>query len=114
MAKKYYVFKIIFQQRDQIYEIYAKQVMESDMYGFIVVEELVFGEHTTVLVDPAEERLKNEFVDVKRTYIPIHALIRIDELEREGELKLTPKATSANTNISPFPGSTRLQPKEDK
>ena len=34
---------------------------QSDMYGFIVIENIVFGENTSVVVDPTEEKLKTEF-----------------------------------------------------
>lgn len=102
MAKKQCIFKILFLQREEVYELYAKQVMESDMYGFIVVEELVFGEQASIVIDPAEEKLKLQFDDVKRTYIPIHNLLRIDEVEREEGERLT---TSQSGHISPFPGS---------
>ena len=44
----------------KVYEIYARSVGEGALYGFIDVEELVFGERTSVVVDPAEEKLKNE------------------------------------------------------
>lgn len=42
-----------------------------------------------MLVDPAEERLKSEFEGVNRTYIPMHAVVRIDEVEKEGVAKIT-------------------------
>lgn len=111
MAKKQCIFKILFLQRDEVYELYAKQVMESDMYGFIVVEELVFGEQTALLIDPQEEKLKLKFDDVKRTYIPIHNLLRIDEVERD----LDKNQISGSGHISHFPGSDALaQQKKDK
>ena len=52
-----------------------------EMFGFVEVEEIVFGERSAVLVDPSEERLKTEFANVKRTYIPMHTIIRIDRSE---------------------------------
>ncbi len=82
------LYKVVFVNRDKIYEVYARQVHESGLYGFIEIEELVFGEHTTVVIDPAEEKLKNEFSGVKRTYIPLHAIIRIDEVEKRGTAKI--------------------------
>lgn len=78
------IYKVIFQNQNQVYEVYAREIYQSDMYGFIEVEEFVFGERSNVLVDPGEERLKNEFNGVARSYIPLHAIIRIDEVEREG------------------------------
>jgi hypothetical protein len=105
MAIKEHLFKIIFFQRDNVYEIYARQVSESDMYGFIVVEELVFGERSSVLVDPSEEKVKHEFAEVTRTYIPMHAILRIDEVEKEGVATIVRGGTNTN-NVSQFPGMT--------
>ena len=59
MTSKKHLFKVVFFQKDNIFEIYAKQVFESDMYGFIVVEDILFGEASPVLVDPSEEKLRN-------------------------------------------------------
>jgi len=33
-------------------------VSHGNLFGFIEVEELVFGERSTVVVDPAEEKIK--------------------------------------------------------
>ena len=71
------------------------------MYGFIEVGELIFGERSAVLVDPAEERLKAEFSGVKRTYIPMHAVVRVDEVEKEGTNKILP--LSEGDKVTPFP-----------
>lgn len=74
------VFRIVFVNAGEIYEIYAAQIMQSNMFGFIEIEQLIFGEKSQLLVDPSEEKLKNEFDGVKRTYIPTHSIIRIDEV----------------------------------
>ncbi len=83
------IFKVIFHNQNQVYEVYAREIYQSDMYGFIEVEEFVFGERSNVLVDPGEEKLKNEFSGVSRSYIPMHSIIRIDEVEREGVGKIS-------------------------
>lgn len=95
------IYKVIFHNQNQVYEVYAREIYQSDMYGFIEVEEFVFGERTQVLVDPAEEKLKNEFAGVKRSYIPMHAIIRIDEVEKEGVGKVT--ETKGDSKIANFP-----------
>jgi hypothetical protein len=82
------LFKISFVNQDKIYEIFARQVAQSGMYGFVEVEELVFDTQSSVVVDPSEERLKSEFSGVKRSYIPMHAVIRIDEVEKRGTAKI--------------------------
>ena len=59
------IYKITFFNQQEVYEIFAKQVFQSDLWGFLEVEEFVFGERSHVIVDPAEEKLKNEKVEAK-------------------------------------------------
>ena len=84
----------------KVYEIYAGSVSHGDLFGFIEVEKLVFGERTSVVVDPSEEKIKTEFEGVKRTYIPMHAVIRIDEVEKQGISKVT---DAEGSNVTQFP-----------
>jgi len=83
------IYKVIFHNQNHVYEVFAKHVYQSDMYGFIEIEEFVFGERSQMIVDPSEEKLKNEFASVARSYIPIHSLVRIDEVEKEGVSKIS-------------------------
>jgi hypothetical protein len=83
-----------------VYEIYARKVSHGSLFGFIEVEELVFGERTTVVVDPTEEKIKAEFNEVKRTYLPMHSVLRIDEVKKQGVSKIVALETS---NVSQFP-----------
>lgn len=96
------VYKVIFQNGNQVFEVFARQIYQSDMWGFIEVEEFVFGERSQILVDPSEEKLKNEFNGVKRSYIPMQAIIRIDEVDKEGSSKVS-STTPADGNIASFP-----------
>jgi len=97
------IYKIIFYNQGQIYEVYARQIYQSDLYGFIEVEELVFGERSGVLVDPSEEKLKSEFDGVNRSYIPMHAIVRIDEVAKEGVGTITEATVGNNVSIFPTP-----------
>ena len=96
------IFKVIFMNQGQIYEIYAREVGHGAMFGFVEVEEIIFGERTTVVVDPSEERIKTEFAGVKRTYLPMHAIIRIDEDDKQGASKIS-KAEGSNVAQFPLP-----------
>ncbi len=96
------IYKVIFFNQGQIYEIYARQIYQSDLYGFIEIEEMVFGKRAQVVVDPGEEKLKAEFEDVNRSYIPMHAIVRIDEVDREGVAKVS---EIKGDNVAPFPMS---------
>lgn len=104
MSHKREIFKVIFLNQGQIYEIYASHIYASDLYGFVEVEEFLFGERAQVVVDPSEERLKSEFSGVKRSLIPMHNIIRIDEVEKEGVAKVSEasgKVTSLPVNMGP-------------
>jgi hypothetical protein len=94
------LYKVIFMNQGQIYEIYARSISQGALFGFVEVEELVFGERTTVVVDPAEEKLKAEFDTVKRTYIPMHSVVRIDEVEKQGASKIS---DVEGGNVARFP-----------
>ena len=97
------IYKVIFLNQGKVYELYAHGIYQGDLYGFIEVEELIFGEQSSMLVNPAEERLQNEFAGVPRTFIPIHSVIRIDEVEKEGVSKIRATGEPAD-NIAAFPG----------
>ena len=47
------IYKVIFSNSEEIYEIFARYVYPSDMYGFVEVEEYIFGERSQLLVDPS-------------------------------------------------------------
>ena len=96
------VYKVIFQNGAQVFEVFARQIYQSDMWGFVEVEEFVFGERSAILVDPSEEKLKNEFSGVKRSYIPMQAIIRIDEVDKEGSAKVSDVSPS-DGNVASFP-----------
>ena len=53
-----HLYKVIFVSQGKVYEIYARNVTQGTLFGFIEVERLVFGERSTVVLDPSEERIK--------------------------------------------------------
>ena len=102
MPAKKSTYRITFHNQGKLYEIYARSVHQSGLFGFIEVEKIVFGEKSSVLVDPSEEHLKAEFEGVSRTYIPMHAVVRIDEVEKTGHSKIT-RAEGQSDKVAPFP-----------
>ena len=102
------IYKVIFYNQGELYELYARDIYQSEMYGFIEVEEFIFGEPDQVIVNPGEEKLKNEFSGVKRSFIPMQAVIRIDEVEQEGQGKI--KEIKSSDKVATFPLSGRMAP----
>lgn len=110
MDHKKGIYKVQFQNQGKLYELYAREVTQSNTYAFIEVADIIFGEKTKLVVDPSEERLKQEFSSVKRTYIPLHAIVRIDEVEKEGSNKIIDNPSNKGSNVATFP-MPPLQPK---
>ena len=86
-------------------ELYAHEVVQSSMMAFVEVGELIFDNKTDVVVDPSQEKLKAEFDGVSRTYIPMHAVVRIDQVDKQGVNKIRAIKGDAGSNVSPFPYS---------
>ncbi len=113
MSEEYLTYRIVFKQQDKIYELYANYLTEGALVGFIEVEELVFNTKSGMVVDPVEERLKKEFNGVERSYIPIHSILRIDEVAKEGTVKIRDSAKLTG-KIEKFPRSFQPPSNEDK
>ena len=95
-----HIFKVQFVREGKVWEVYARKVTHGGLFGFIEVEDFVFGERSTVVVDPGEEKVKAEFAGVKRTWLPLHAVLRIDEVKKTGVSKIT---AYEGGNVSAFP-----------
>lgn len=95
-----HIYKVMFVNQGKIYEVYARKVAHGSLFGFIEIEELVFGERSTVVLDPGEERIKSEFEGVKRSYLPLHSVLRIDEVKKQGVSKIS---TYEGSNVAQFP-----------
>lgn len=94
-----HLYRIKFISQDKIYEVYAREVYQGDLYGFVVIENLVFDENSGLVVDPSEEKLKSEFDGVRQTIVPMHSVIRIDEVEKRG----TAKIADVDGKVAHFP-----------
>ncbi|NKB47439.1 MAG: DUF1820 family protein [Legionellales bacterium] len=97
------MFRIIFMIQDTVYEVFANKIYESEMFGFIEVEDFVFGENNSVIVDPSVEKLKLEFDGVTRSYIPMQSILRIDELDSATGVGQKP-SLGGHANVSTLPG----------
>ncbi len=97
------LYRVTFLNQGQVYEVYARRVGQGEILGFVEVEGLVFGQKSQVVVDPTEERLQREFEGVKRCYLPMHSVIRIDEVEKQGPSRITEAAKGGNVAAFPMP-----------
>ena len=91
----------------------------SALWGFTEVAELVFDVHAGVVVDPTEERLRDEFGDTRVLHLPMQSIVRIEEVEKKGQSAIRDAATGrgggdavsdageASLSSAPLPGPPR-------
>lgn len=94
------IYKIKFFQVGEVYEIYAKNIYQSNFYAFLEIDDYIFDTKNNLVVDTSEEKLKAEFSHVLKTLLPINSIIRIDIVNEIGKPKIS-KADSKN--IAQFP-----------
>lgn len=96
------IYRVSFHNNGKVYQLHARQVAQGDLYGFIEVSDLLFGERSSVVIDPAEDRLQAEFAGVQRLILPLHSVIRIEEVEQRGQNKIL-EIDGSIGKITPFP-----------
>ena len=99
MSKEQRIYRVTYVHKDKVYELFVESVYNADLWGFIVLEGFVFGSKTELVIDPAEERLRQQFDGVERSFVPLQAIIQIDEVEKRG----TAKISEAAGTVTAFP-----------
>lgn len=96
------LYKITFFNAGKIYELYARRVTSGALWGFTEVADLVFDVKEGVVIDPTEERLRDEFAHTKTLHLPMQSIVRIEEVDRKGQLAIRDAATGEKV-VTPFP-----------
>ena len=95
------LYRVVYQAQGELIEIFAKEVSQGGLFGFVEIGELVFGERSSVVVDPAEEKLQEQFKDVDSFFVPLHAVTRIDVVNKQGKAKIS--KIEGGSKVTPFP-----------
>ena len=96
------LYKVTFLSQGKSIELYARHVASSALWGFTEIADLVFeppGEG--IVVDPTEERLREEFKDTTIVHLPIQAILRVEEVARRGTIAI--RDAASGDKIMPFP-----------
>jgi hypothetical protein len=96
------LYKVVFHNHGKVYELYARHVAASSIWGFVEVSGLVFDLHAGVVVDPTEERLRDEFGTTRALHLPMQAVVRVEEVEKKGQSAIR-DAESGEKVVTPFP-----------
>jgi len=96
------LYKVTFLSQGKTYELYARHVASSALWGFTEIGDLVFdppGEG--LVVDPTEERLREEFKDTTMVHLPIQAILRVEEVVKRSAIAI--RDAASGDKIMPFP-----------
>jgi hypothetical protein len=110
------LYRVRFLNEGRIFELYARHVGQGSLFGFIEVADIVWGSKSEVIIDPSEQELRNEFNGVSRLHVPLHAVVRIDEVEKGGSAKIislpgTPSKPPQAVPIYTPSGTAPIKPK---
>ncbi len=96
------LYKITFLNQGKSYELYARHVGSSTLWGFTEVADLVFEpQGESLVIDPTEERLREEFQHTRVLHLPMHAVVRVEEVEKRGTLAI--RDAQSGEKVTPFP-----------
>lgn len=102
------LYKITFLNHGRVYELYARRVAASSLWGFTEIGELVFDVNDGVVIDPTEERLRDEFGNTRVLHLPMQSVIRIEEVEKKGQSVIRDAATGESVvTLFPLPAKPR-------
>ena len=84
-----------------MYEIYSHGITSSGLYGFVEVSELVFESSASMVVDPVEEKLQDEFSGVEVLHLPIQSVLRVEQVRKRGQCVIRDQKTGEK--VTPLP-----------
>jgi len=96
------LYRVTFLSHGKVYTLYAKDVDSGRLWGFIEVSGLLFDVHEGLVVDPTEERLREEFGHTRTLHLPIQTVMRVEEVEKKGQSAIR-DADSWERVVTPFP-----------
>ncbi|QKK02689.1 MAG: DUF1820 family protein [Pseudomonadota bacterium] len=102
------MFKVSFINHGKVYELFCRKVSGSDIgYAFVEASDLVFDPDDAVVIDPVEERMREEFQDVEVLHIPLHSVIRIEQVRKRGTCVIRDRDSGEKVTSLPLDGPRR-------
>lgn len=103
------LFKVVFLNHGKVYELFAEGVVSSGLWGFIEVSGLVFETSEGIVVDPTEEKMRDEFSGASVMHLPIQSVLRIEEVEKRGKCLIRDRQSGENVTPFPLPPNSKSQ-----
>ena len=100
-ADKNKMFRIAFLNHGKVYELFCTGVCSSNLLGFVEVSGLVFDEKNSIVIDPTEEKMRDEFDGVEVLHLPMHSVLRVEQVKKKGQVVIRDR--ESGEKVTPFP-----------
>jgi hypothetical protein len=95
------LFRIAFLNHGKVYELFCSGVCTSGLLGFVEVSGLEFGDKDSLVVDPTEEKVRDEFEGVEILHLPMHSVLRVEQVKQKGTAVIRDR--ESGEKVTPFP-----------
>ena len=95
------LYRVAFHNHGKVYELYCTGVTTSGLWGFLEISGMVFDSADSLVVDPSDERLRDEFEDVEVLHVPLHGVLRVEQVRRKGQAVIRDR--ESGEKVTPFP-----------
>lgn len=95
------LYRVAFHNHGKVYELYCTGVTTSGLWGFLEISGMVFDTADSLVVDPSEERIREEFEDVEVLHVPLHGVLRVEQVRRKGQALIRDR--ESGEKVTPFP-----------
>jgi hypothetical protein len=100
-TEKEKLFRIAFLNHGKVYELFCTGVCTSGLLGFVEVSGLVWTEKDSLVVDPTEEKMRDEFEGVEILHLPMHSVLRVEQVKKKGQAVIRDR--ESGEKVTPFP-----------
>ena len=99
--EKEQLFRIAFLNHGKVYELFCTGVCTSGLLGFVEASGLVFSEKDSLVVDPTEEKMRDELYGVEILHLPMHSVLRVEQVKKKGQPVIRDR--ESGEKVTPFP-----------
>ena len=100
-ADKEKLFRVAFLNHSKVYELFCTGICTSELLGFVEVSGLVFAEKDSMVVDPTEEKMRDDFDGVELLHLPMHSVLRVEQVRKKGQAVIRDR--ESGEKVTPFP-----------
>lgn len=95
------LYRVAFLNHGKVYELFCTGVCTSNLLGFVEVSGLQFEEKDSLVIDPTEEKMRDEFDGVEVLHLPMHNVLRVEQVRKKGQAVIRDR--ESGEKVTPFP-----------